>query len=405
MEKVYEVTKPGRLNKRKVLGKESRAVLIKETMQKVFRSIFKKNKTYPTIRGEIDPRRQMEIDSINKNIEETKRKMDILRNKEGELTLDETKFLHQYNKQLEKLKKMILVRKPGYIRYEKLKSFFAYRPEVQTQSIGEIVGQNNNVEDTIESNEISNENIQLEDSLKAQVERELNEQTVEPVASAPIEEQKVEVDVPTTEPVAEQEVEVNVPTTEPVAEQEVGVNVPTTEPVTEQKVEPTVEQAPVAQEKDNNKNNFNVDETIKRANVLVEKAAKADKLETKVTELTKTVGEKDKEIQKLQTEKAKMSEDMQKKENDWKQQIQRVRNELDQLTKNFGLAEKENETLKQQLTDVNNAKQELEEKYNNAMQNLQNVMAENEKLNTFVESITPVLNSVTIDYEDQPHVK
>ena len=375
MEKVYEVTKPGRLNKRKVLGKESRAVLIKETMQKVFRSIFKKNKTYPTIRGEIDPRRQMEIDSINKNIEETKRKMDILRNKEGELTLDETKFLHQYNKQLEKLKKMILVRKPGYIRYEKLKSFFAYRPEVQTQSIGEIVGQNNNVEDTIESNEISNENIQLEDSLKAQVERELNEQTVEPVASAPIEEQKVEVDVPTTEPVAEQ------------------------------KVEPTVEQAPVAQEKDNNKNNFNVDETIKRANVLVEKAAKADKLETKVTELTKTVGEKDKEIQKLQTEKAKMSEDMQKKENDWKQQIQRVRKELDQLTKNFGLAEKENETLKQQLTDVNNAKQELEEKYNNAMQNLQNVMAENEKLNTFVESITPVLNSVTIDYEDQPHVK
>ena len=390
MEKVYEVTKPGRLNKRKVLGKESRAVLIKETMQKVFRSIFKKNKTYPTIRGEIDPRRQMEIDSINKNIEETKRKMDILRNKEGELTLDETKFLHQYNKQLEKLKKMILVRKPGYIRYEKLKSFFAYRPEVQTQSIGEIVGQNNNVEDTIESNEISNENKQLEDSLKAQVERELNEQTVEPVASAPIEEQKVEVDVPTTEPVAEQEVE---------------VNVPTTEPVTEQKVEPTVEQAPVAQEKDNNKNNFNVDETIKRANVLVEKAAKADKLETKVTELTKTVGEKDKEIQKLQTEKAKMSEDMQKKENDWKQQIQRVRNELDQLTKNFGLAEKENETLKQQLTDVNNAKQELEEKYNNVMQNLQNVMAENEKLNTFVESITPVLNSVTIDYEDQPHVK
>lgn len=390
MEKVYEVTKPGRLNKRKVLGKESRAVLIKETMQKVFRSIFKKNKTYPTIRGEIDPRRQMEIDSINKNIEETKRKMDILRNKEGELTLDETKFLHQYNKQLEKLKKMILVRKPGYIRYEKLKSFFAYRPEVQTQSIGEIVGQNNNVEDTIESNEISNENIQLEDSLKAQVERELNEQTVEPVASAPIEEQKVEVDVPTTEPVAEQEVE---------------VNVPTTEPVTEQKVEPTVEQAPVAQEKDNNKNNFNVDETIKRANVLVEKAAKADKLETKVTELTKTVGEKDKEIQKLQTEKAKMSEDMQKKENDWKQQIQRVRNELDQLTKNFGLAEKENETLKQQLTDVNNAKQELEEKYNNVMQNLQNVMAENEKLNTFVESITPVLNSVTINYEDQPHVK
>ena len=375
MEKVYEVTKPGRLNKRKVLGKESRAVLIKETMQKVFRSIFKKNKTYPTIRGEIDPRRQMEIDSINKNIEETKRKMDILRNKEGELTLDETKFLHQYNKQLEKLKKMILVRKPGYIRYEKLKSFFAYRPEVQTQSIGEIVGQNNNVEDTIESNEISNENIQLEDSLKAQVERELNEQTVEPVASAPIEEQKAEVDVPTTEPVAEQ------------------------------KVEPTVEQAPVAQEKDNNKNNFNVDETIKRANVLVEKAAKADKLETKVTELTKTVGEKDKEIQKLQTEKAKMSEDMQKKENDWKQQIQRVRKELDQLTKNFGLAEKENETLKQQLTDVNNAKQELEEKYNNAMQNLQNVMAENEKLNTFVESITPVLNSVTIDYEDQPHVK
>ena len=390
MEKVYEVTKPGRLNKRKVLGKESRAVLIKKTMQKVFRSIFKKNKTYPTIRGEIDPRRQMEIDSINKNIEETKRKMDILRNKEGELTLDETKFLHQYNKQLEKLKKMILVRKPGYIRYEKLKSFFAYRPEVQTQSIGEIVGQNNNVEDTIESNEISNENIQLEDSLKAQVERELNEQTVEPVASAPIEEQKVEVDVPTTEPVAEQEVE---------------VNVPTTEPVTEQKVEPTVEQAPVAQEKDNNKNNFNVDETIKRANVLVEKAAKADKLETKVTELTKTVGEKDKEIQKLQTEKAKMSEDMQKKENDWKQQIQRVRNELDQLTKNFGLAEKENETLKQQLTDVNNAKQELEEKYNNVMQNLQNVMAENEKLNTFVESITPVLNSVTINYEDQPHVK
>jgi chromosome segregation ATPase len=301
--------------------------------------------------------------------------MDILRNKEGELTLDETKFLHQYNKQLEKLKKMILVRKPGYIRYEKLKSFFAYRPEVQTQSIGEIVGQYNNVEDTIESNEISNENKQLEDSLKAQVERELNEQTVEPVASAPIEEQKVEVDVPTTEP------------------------------VTEQKVEPTVEQAPVAQEKDNNKNNFNVDETIKRANVLVEKAAKADKLETKVTELTKTVGEKDKEIQKLQTEKAKMSEDMQKKENDWKQQIQRVRNELDQLTKNFGLAEKENETLKQQLTDVNNAKQELEEKYNNVMQNLQNVMAENEKLNTFVESITPVLNSVTIDYEDQPHVK
>lgn len=390
MEKVYEVTKPGRLNKRKVLGKESRAVLIKKTMQKVFRSIFKKNKTYPTIRGEIDPRRQMEIDSINKNIEETKRKMDILRNKEGELTLDETKFLHQYNKQLEKLKKMILVRKPGYIRYEKLKSFFAYRPEVQTQSIGEIVGQNNNVEDTIESNEISNENKQLEDSLKAQVERELNEQTVEPVASAPIEEQKVEVDVPTTEP---------------VAEQEVGVNVPTTEPVTEQKVEPTVEQAPVAQEKDNNKNNFNVDETIKRANVLVEKAAKADKLETKVTELTKTVGEKDKEIQKLQTEKAKMSEDMQKKENDWKQQIQRVRNELDQLTKNFGLAEKENETLKQQLTDVNNAKQELEEKYNNVMQNLQNVMAENEKLNTFVESITPVLNSVTINYEDQPHVK
>lgn len=390
MEKVYEVTKPGRLNKRKVLGKESRAVLIKKTMQKVFRSIFKKNKTYPTIRGEIDPRRQMEIDSINKNIEETKRKMDILRNKEGELTLDETKFLHQYNKQLEKLKKMILVRKPGYIRYEKLKSFFAYRPEVQTQSIGEIVGQYNNVEDTIESNEISNENKQLEDSLKAQVERELNEQTVEPVASAPIEEQKVEVDVPTTEPVAEQEVE---------------VNVPTTEPVTEQKVEPTVEQAPVAQEKDNNKNNFNVDETIKRANVLVEKAAKADKLETKVTELTKTVGEKDKEIQKLQTEKAKMSEDMQKKENDWKQQIQRVRNELDQLTKNFGLAEKENETLKQQLTDVNNAKQELEEKYNNVMQNLQNVMAENEKLNTFVESITPVLNSVTINYEDQPHVK
>lgn len=375
MEKVYEVTKPGRLNKRKVLGKESRAVLIKKTMQKVFRSIFKKNKTYPTIRGEIDPRRQMEIDSINKNIEETKRKMDILRNKEGELTLDETKFLHQYNKQLEKLKKMILVRKPGYIRYEKLKSFFAYRPEVQTQSIGEIVGQYNNVEDTIESNEISNENKQLEDSLKAQVERELNEQTVEPVASAPIEEQKVEVDVPTTEP------------------------------VTEQKVEPTVEQAPVAQEKDNNKNNFNVDETIKRANVLVEKAAKADKLETKVTELTKTVGEKDKEIQKLQTEKAKMSEDMQKKENDWKQQIQRVRNELDQLTKNFGLAEKENETLKQQLTDVNNAKQELEEKYNNVMQNLQNVMAENEKLNTFVESITPVLNSVTINYEDQPHVK
>jgi hypothetical protein len=390
MEKVYEVTKPGRLNKRKVLGKESRAVLIKKTMQKVFRSIFKKNKTYPTIRGEIDPRRQMEIDSINKNIEETKRKMDILRNKEGELTLDETKFLHQYNKQLEKLKKMILVRKPGYIRYEKLKSFFAYRPEVQTQSIGEIVGQNNNVEDTIESNEISNENKQLEDSLKAQVERELNEQTVEPVASAPIEEQKVEVDVPTTEPVAEQKVE---------------VDVPTTEPVTEQKVEPTVEQAPVAQEKDNNKNNFNVDETIKRANVLVEKAAKADKLETKVTELTKTVGEKDKEIQKLQTEKAKMSEDMQKKENDWKQQIQRVRNELDQLTKNFGLAEKENETLKQQLTDVNNAKQELEEKYNNVMQNLQNVMAENEKLNTFVESITPVLNSVTINYEDQPHVK
>lgn len=390
MEKVYEVTKPGRLNKRKVLGKESRAVLIKKTMQKVFRSIFKKNKTYPTIRGEIDPRRQMEIDSINKNIEETKRKMDILRNKEGELTLDETKFLHQYNKQLEKLKKMILVRKPGYIRYEKLKSFFAYRPEVQTQSIGEIVGQNNNVEDTIESNEISNENKQLEDSLKAQVERELNEQTVEPVASAPIEEQKVEVNVPTTEPVAEQKVE---------------VDVPTTEPVTEQKVEPTVEQAPVAQEKDNNKNNFNVDETIKRANVLVEKAAKADKLETKVTELTKTVGEKDKEIQKLQTEKAKMSEDMQKKENDWKQQIQRVRNELDQLTKNFGLAEKENETLKQQLTDVNNAKQELEEKYNNVMQNLQNVMAENEKLNTFVESITPVLNSVTINYEDQPHVK
>ena len=206
MEKVYEVTKPGRLNKRKVLGKESRAVLIKKTMQKVFRSIFKKNKTYPTIRGEIDPRRQMEIDSINKNIEETKRKMDILRNKEGELTLDETKFLHQYNKQLEKLKKMILVRKPGYIRYEKLKSFFAYRPEVQTQSIGEIVGQNNNVEDTIESNEISNENKQLEDSLKAQVERELNEQTVEPVASAPIEEQKVEVDVPTTEPVTEQKV-------------------------------------------------------------------------------------------------------------------------------------------------------------------------------------------------------
>src|SRR5690606_22204458 len=99
------------------------------------------------------------------------------------------------------------------------------------------------------------------------------------------------------------------------------------------------------------------------------------------------------------------SEDMQKKENDWKQQIQRVRNELDQLTKNFGLAEKENETLKQQLTDVNNAKQELEEKYNNVMQNLKNVMAENEKLNTFVESITPVLNSVTINYEDQPHVK
>lgn len=371
MEKVYEVTKPGRLNKRKVLGKESRAVLIKNAMLKVFRNLFMKKKTYPTLRGEIDPKRQMEIDSINKNIEETKKKMDILRNKEGELTLAETKNLHIFNKQLEQMKKMKLVREHNYVRFEKIKNFFAYRPDVQTLPADEMENQHDDIQSQIETDLTDKK---LEEELKKEVQDELNNQEIPPVANIPAVDE-----VPVAE---EQKVEA------PIAQEE-------------QPEKPVVEQEPVKASEVSDKSSLEVNEAIKKANVLIEKAAKADKLEGDVNKLTSTVAQKDAEIEKLKEDNDRLTKEAQAKENDWKQEILRVRNELDGLTKRFNLLDEGKKAVERELAISNKEKADLEGKYNNAVQNIQNLMVRNDELTRFYDILQPALET----QEEQHYTK
>ncbi|HHT38067.1 MAG TPA: hypothetical protein GXZ95_01475 [Mollicutes bacterium] len=372
MKNKYDITGASRprWNKNKVLGKENRAVLIKNSMLNVFRVAFRKSNPYPRFTASVSTKAQ-EIEAINKNMELTKNKIADIRNKNGELSIKDTRNLHIYNKHLLKMKKMKAKRENNFVRFEKIKRIFA-KPYEAEQSISNVLESvnaklNENVNENKDiTKQVTNE---LEKSLGEQVTNELNNANLTPVGE----------DMPNIENEAYE------PIVPPINEEKVEAptNVP---PVKEEKVEAPTNVHPVKDEKEE------VQNAIAKINQLVEKAEKVDGLEAKVNELTNSLAERDKLIEKLQQEKDNAIKEMQAKENDWRIQIESVRKQLDEITAKFDKLDNEKKNVEQELANANLRNKELEERNNNLIQNNHYLTERYDKLNTFYESVAPVLN-------------